>query len=196
MLTPPFCTVCSLPLPGTNSSCRHCLHFDYRFLTLRVFGAYDSGSSGAFARAIREFKRSGRNADLFVELLLHAYDLYYDRSHFDLVSTVPSHSAKSTAHLDTVAASFSESLSLPFAQGLLHWKRQTRRQRGLNWDERLQNIADSMICQDTLSSRTVLLIDDVVTTGASANEASSALLQSGASHVSVLAVARVPRPWI
>ena len=48
--------------------------------------------------------------------------------------------------------------------------------------------------RDELRGRRVTLVDDVMTTGATASEAARVLLQAGASEVEVWVVARTPRP--
>jgi ComF family protein len=65
-------------------------------------------------------------------------------------------------------------------------------------DERAQEVAGSCRVrpsrQAKLAGRTVLLIDDVMTSGATTNACATALLEAGASAVDVLVAARVPDP--
>jgi ComF family protein len=67
--------------------------------------------------------------------------------------------------------------------------------------EREQEVADAFAVrpgrEDTLVGRRVLLIDDVMTSGATANACTALLLRSGVAAVDVLVVARVPpaRAW-
>jgi ComF family protein len=64
--------------------------------------------------------------------------------------------------------------------------------------ERAVEVADAFAVQDrhagTVAGRRVLLIDDVMTSGATANACAGALLRSGAAGVDVLVAARVPDP--
>lgn len=63
-------------------------------------------------------------------------------------------------------------------------------QRGLNREARLQNIADSIRCEEKISTP-VLLIDDVLTTGATVSVCSEALRAAGASRVYALTATKV-----
>ena len=69
----------------------------------------------------------------------------------------------------------------------------TRSQVGLSRQQRAENvqgafrIADSVVVRDL----NVVLVDDVLTSGATANAASRALLRAGAKRVDVLVFARV-----
>jgi len=70
----------------------------------------------------------------------------------------------------------------------------TEPQAGLRREERIQNLNDAFELRDTaaVSSRPWVIIDDVVTTGATARELAGILKQGGAPHVQVLALARAP----
>jgi predicted amidophosphoribosyltransferase len=78
---------------------------------------------------------------------------------------------------------------------LLARVKRTRSQVGLTRNQRAENLQGAFrVPEDAkarLKGRRVLLVDDVLTTGATANAASRALLRGGAKAVDVLAYARV-----
>ena len=67
----------------------------------------------------------------------------------------------------------------------------TRPQKELTRDERLQNARGAFVCHPSadLTGKRVLLVDDIITTGATASACALALLQAGATDVTVAAVA-------
>jgi len=80
---------------------------------------------------------------------------------------------------------------LSFIPSALQRTRDTRSQVGLNAEERHRNLDGAFSARaDRISGRTVLLLDDVMTTGATLRNATMALLQSGASQVFVITLAR------
>jgi ComF family protein len=87
---------------------------------------------------------------------------------------------------------------LPMEPGLLRRRRRTLRQVGLTRAERQQNLQGAFIAPDearaTLKGRRVLLVDDVMTTSATANAAARALLRGGAEFVDIVTFARVVAP--
>lgn len=82
--------------------------------------------------------------------------------------------------------------------GLLLRIRHTPSQRGLPRSERLANLRGAFAIEplraQAVRGRTVLLVDDVMTTGASLFTAAQALRQAGAAEVSALVFARTGRP--
>jgi predicted amidophosphoribosyltransferase len=75
---------------------------------------------------------------------------------------------------------------------LLRHARRTSDQRGLDRDARARNVADSLVASDAAGLR-VVVVDDVVTTGASLGEAVRALRAAGADVVAAVTVAATPR---
>lgn len=73
--------------------------------------------------------------------------------------------------------------------GLVRW-RETRRQVGLHESEREENVRGAFRARRPLGPEPVLLVDDVLTTGASARAAAEALREAGVAQVQVLALAR------
>ncbi|MDR1163853.1 MAG: ComF family protein [Candidatus Accumulibacter sp.] len=68
--------------------------------------------------------------------------------------------------------------------------RDTPAQADLPWKERKGNIRNAFLCSGEFAGKRVLIIDDVMTTGASVGECARALKRAGAAWVGVLVLAR------
>jgi len=97
-----------------------------------------------------------------------------------------------------LARALARRLGLPVSQALRRM-RSTAVQAGLSNSSRRQNVAKAFRVRRTggvaanLAGRRILLIDDVLTTGATAAACASALKRGGAARVALLTVARVDR---
>lgn len=76
------------------------------------------------------------------------------------------------------------------ARGALRRVRETPPQVGRSREERARNVAGAFEAGPAVSGRDVVLVDDVVTTGATADAAAAALRRAGARSVVVVALAR------
>jgi ComF family protein len=89
-------------------------------------------------------------------------------------------------------------LKLNCAAGVLLRLRDTDRQTGLSRAERERNLRNAFMvapkAECLLRDRHVALIDDVMTSGATATVASRALLRAGAARVDIWLLARTPMP--
>jgi ComF family protein len=82
-------------------------------------------------------------------------------------------------------------LNLPYCPQALRRIRETRTQVGLDRAQRLQNVAGAFQADpDSVGRKNVLLVDDVMTTGATLDAAARALCQAGAEGVWAVALAR------
>ena len=114
----------------------------------------------------------------------------------DVVAPIPLHWRRRLEHRTNSAAILAEVLAaplgVPLAVGLLRRGRPTLRQFDLNPPERWKNVrgAFSVRAGYYLRKAHVLLVDDVLTTGATCSEAAKALRTAGAERVTVAVVAR------
>jgi ComF family protein len=89
-----------------------------------------------------------------------------------------------------IARPLTRTAGLPIAAQVCERSRPTPPQEGLSLTERRRNVAQAFTCSDDLAGRHVLIVDDVVTTGASVGELARTLRLHGAARVTVAAVAR------
>jgi predicted amidophosphoribosyltransferase len=94
---------------------------------------------------------------------------------------------------NTIAESIAAELKLPFLQHGLKKLRYTKDQSSLAKAQRLENLnkAFRVANPDIVKGKTVLLVDDISTTGTTANECARALRLGGAKTVFVAVIAVV-----
>jgi len=85
-------------------------------------------------------------------------------------------------------------LGVPVARRGLSRRRETTPQSGLGRAARRANLAGAFDCRLDLRGRRVAIVDDVLTTGATAEALGETLKQGGAVAVEVWVVARTPEP--
>jgi ComF family protein len=92
-----------------------------------------------------------------------------------------------------LAAQLQNKLSIPLRADLLERKRVTREQAGLDRLGRRKNVRNAFALREPLNVKRIAIIDDVVTTGSTANEIARVLKRAGAEIIEVWAVARASR---
>ena len=111
----------------------------------------------------------------------------------DAISFVPATAAafrrRGFDHMQLVAESLSQLTGIPVADALA--RAHARDQRALGREQRRENLEGSVRCVEDVSGLSILLADDVITTGASMRACACALAARGASRVMGIALARV-----
>lgn len=112
----------------------------------------------------------------------------------DVIVPIPLHPGRYFARRYNQAAELGRSIAqktkIPFSPEAILRKKATKNQVGLTRNQRLENVRSafgvSPASEILISGKTVLIIDDVFTTGATANAACSALLKAGAAKTNLL----------
>jgi ComF family protein len=113
-----------------------------------------------------------------------------------LVVAVPMHWLERLKRRSNQASAMAEALArrleLPYVSRVLFCRRRMQRQARLASHERRRNVRGAFIAwrKRAVTGKRVLLVDDVMTTGATAHEASRRLLAAGAACVYVATAAR------
>ena len=89
-----------------------------------------------------------------------------------------------------IARFISRALGIPLRAALLKKTRHTDQQSALSAKYRQSNLAGAFACRRRLDGQHVVLIDDILTTGATANEISKILKATGAARVDLWVCAR------
>lgn len=89
-----------------------------------------------------------------------------------------------------IARVVSKKTGIPLNIDTLFKIKETPPQVGLSASERHKNLAGAFTTKGTIKGSRILLVDDVVTTGATAAACSKALLKAGAQEINVLTIAR------
>jgi len=152
-------------------------------------------SAGALRQAIIRLKYGGRTqlADPLGSLLAEWWLAHPLPA--DLLVPVPLHPRRERQRGFNQSALLARRLSgatgIPCEESVLRRARHTRPQVGLNAAEREQNVSGAFVCEGGLAAgRRIVLLDDVMTTGATLRAAAGALQQAGAASVWSLTLAR------
>jgi predicted amidophosphoribosyltransferase len=185
-IRPPFCARCGLPTARPVARCRDCAGRRIAFASARSAVVYD-GDVRAFVGAWKE-QGLRRLVRVAAELVLEAVP-----RPDGVVSFVPADPDRNLRRGQHPPRALAEGLAaaweLPLADPLR--RRAGRRQRGLSRAERRQNVRGAFAA--TAPPPRVVLVDDVFTSGATANAAASALRKAGTRRVEVVTFARVVR---
>ncbi len=198
-ITVPFCEGCSYPFSfgeqGDHLKCGSCLESPMTFTRTRAVFKYDHFSKNL----ILPFKHN--KAIHFAPLLAQwmeraGKDILQDA---DLLVPVPLHWSRLLKRGFNQAVVLSRHLTkvshIPTNVHVLKRMKRTASQGHLTVAEREENVRNSFQVKAdgkrVIQGKTVILIDDVLTTGATVNACAKSLLKNGAKEVRVLVAARV-----
>ncbi len=192
----PFCTVCGVPFISSeagNHPCGGCLTHRKYFTMARALGAYE----GSLQEAIHRWKYEGKTylTPFFAEWMTEGLNRYWDSDAFDLLIPVPLHRQRLRERgfnqVLLLVKEISSRTGIPYRKTILQKKKPTIPQVTLSGLERERGLRGAFhaVDKEELTGKSVLLVDDVYTTGATVNECSKMLRRGGAKRVDVLTLA-------
>jgi predicted amidophosphoribosyltransferase len=188
-LRPPLCERCGAPGPWPVRRCAECSGRRLAFVRARAAIVYDARAR----RFVRVWKEHGRR-----NLAAHAAALAVEvvaRPDAELVVHVPADPERARQRGRVAPRALAEELARAWdirAGDVLRRSGHVRRQRGLGLAERRRNVRGSVVATAAVPAA-VCLVDDVYTSGATADACATALRRAGASGVHVVTFARAVR---
>lgn len=201
----PFCSKCGTPIPSMPSSikdpkpdllCDECLSEPLHFDIIRSSCLYD----GIVEKLIRGLKY-GKKLHYVLplgEILNEAFSTRLKEEKIDIMIPVPLHverlKERGFNQSLLLAKELNKTTGIPYSYSILSKVKNTAPQVSLHKSERKKNLrkafAVSESARTSLLGRSVLIVDDVITTGTTILECAKALKKAGASRVIGLSVAR------
>lgn len=187
----PVCAVAHQCLTPSLHHCESCLREPPPFTRVHAVGPY----AGTLQEAIQRFKYRGQTPlERPLGMLLGKAVMLESDSRPDLVVPVPLYRdrlrARGYNQALQLARQVSRRLAVPVAPTLLCRVRDTAAQQGLNAVARKNNLRGAFVVTAALTGQRLLLVDDVLTTGATARECARALRDAGAASVEVAVLGR------
>ncbi|MEJ0009399.1 MAG: ComF family protein [Alphaproteobacteria bacterium] len=197
LITAPMCECCGIPFPvaaGEDMRCPACLEAPPAFDAARAAMVYDRVSAPLIAAL--KFQDQWAGLARYAQMMAGSGAALL--AECDLIVPVPLHWRRLLKRKYNQAAllayALAEGAGKPCRLDLLRRAVPTKPQMRLDRKSRLTNVrhafALSALAPAQLKGKRVLLVDDVVTTGATVDVCAKLLRQGGAARVSVLALAR------
>lgn len=182
------------PYLDTTLGCVHCKTTPFHFNSLIRLGLYKD----LLRQACLKIKKPGREplTNILAELLWSRECECLTVANADRVLCVPKHwtSRLCPGHnpAETLARALSKRLKIPFENRRVVKTRWTPKQSGLPRSRRITNLRNAFRLRRPagIQGQNILLVDDVLTTGTTANQICRLLRKAGAKSITVAVLAR------
>jgi competence protein ComFC len=194
---PPFCERCGLPYQGAITSrfeCANCRKSDLQFRSAR--SAVIAGKQVLEIIHRYKYNRAFWFEPLLAQWLSSQAAPELGQEQWDFIVPVPLHPAKQREREFNQAERLGRRLSaathIPLHARLVQRVQATKTQTLLSRPERIANVRNAFAPRRgaRLNGERLVLVDDVMTTGATTSDCARALRQAGAGEVMVWTVAR------
>lgn len=192
-ISEPYCMICGSPLEDARSEiCTGCLRRRHAFVRGRALFSYQ----GEICRSLYRMKYANRREYAAVYGVQMAWALggWIFSIGIDRIVPIPLHPSRRRRRgynqAALLARSMGRELGLPVEEHLLVRVQRTSPQKSLSEQERRANLAGAFaVCVPPVAEERILLVDDIFTTGSTADAAAKCLLAAGCGSVYVAACA-------
>ena len=194
------CQTCALPLPVAGLTCNECQLEPPAFEQVAVPWLYGFPVDSLITR----FKHNAKwpfghlLADVLGQYLLHRFEEGLPRPNALLPVPLAKQRLRQRGFNQAamLARWLSRSLNLPCEETVLRRIKDTDAQQSLDAKSRKRNLREAfdLIPDAQVKGRHLALVDDVLTTGATAQALARLLMDAGAARVDVYCLARTPKP--
>jgi len=202
-LPDPRCEICGGPLESAandGTRCARCLEHPPRYRIARTIARYRTTAEDEPGTLPALIRRHKYGLDQSVGRALTEYlgdALPLSAEDYDVIIPVPLHWRRlwwrGFNQAALLAAEIARRLNVPLDTTAVTRRRFTTPQTSRHHDERMRNVrqAFAVTRPERIQNRRVLIVDDVMTTGATVDECARVLLRAGAASVDVFTLARV-----
>jgi ComF family protein len=196
-IKPPFCECCGLPYEGeitTSFECGNCREMDLHFQFARA--AVAAGRLVLEVIHRYKYQRALWFEPFLADLLVRAACPALVSGNWDLIAPVPLHPLKQRERefnqAERLAVRLGQAAQIRVNAHLLRRIEPTRTQTQLSREQRAANVRNAFAMRraERLNGERVVLVDDVLTTGATTSACARVLRAAGAGEVCVWTVAR------
>ena len=195
LISSPICQICGEPVSGGESAtCRRCRASKIFYTTIRSWAYFE----GPLQKAIHKlkYKKDLGLSEILAQPLIQL--LAEQKWKIDLIIAIPldgnrqrERGFNQSLYIARPIAWSNEIIIKPSA---IRRVKITRSQVGLSLEERKKNVADVFCAeQKIVYGKSILVVDDVVTTGSTINSCAAALSKAGALRIYGLTLARSMR---
>jgi competence protein ComFC len=196
-IQPPFCDRCGLPYEGeitTAFECTNCREMELHFTSARSAVV----ARGLVLDVVHRYKymRALWFEPFLADLLIRQAKPVLATQKWDWIVPVPLHPLKKRERefnqAEKLAIALSKATKIPVKTDLIKRVAFTRTQTLLTRKARMANVrsAFSVLKKQSLHGKNIVLLDDVLTTGATTSACAKVLRQAGAAKICVWTVAR------
>ncbi len=187
--TGPRCSLCGRPTDSPETGlCAKCIDRRPFYDQLFYYGLFE----GTLKEALHHLKY--RPLRRLAKPLIRFMDNLIIPEGVDMVVPVPLHKKRLIERgfnqSALLAKAFADNRGLPFDPLVLRRKVHNPPQSQLKRAERIKNVHNIFDATGNVEDKTIVLFDDVITTGATVNECAKALKSRGSAQVYVVALAR------
>ncbi len=191
LLTPPWCMKCGRKLEDEGELCEDCRKKGHEFIRGRALYEY-----GSVAASIYRMKYGGRQeyADFFGEEMGRYLGSFIRQMKPDGIVPVPLHRKRQKERgynqAALLAKALGEHMEVPVYDKLVRRTKDTKPLKLQNPGERQNNLKKAfIIAENDVKLKTILLVDDIYTTGSTMDEMARVLKRHGVEKVCFVTIA-------